>query len=137
MTFEKILNLQYRKLLTEKIRFLGSYLCDWDNEKEDIEIPLPVAMSFFLIDLDNSSKPLIGEQERTFLTPFLKQFEEHPDGYISLPYHQRLAFKMISESNVIDDEMNKIIALAFTDYVNERDFMMMVGKEVIENIFKP
>ena len=42
---------------------------------------------------------------------------------------------MISSTNVVDDEMNKTIALAFTDYVNQRDFMMMVGKKVIEDIF--
>ena len=74
-------------------------------------------------------------QERTFCTPFLKLLEEHPDGYVRLPYHQRLAFNMISSTNVVDDEMNKTIALAFTDYVNQRDFMMMVGKKVIEDIF--
>ena len=135
MKVEDILNLQYRKLLTAKDEYLPEYYYRWDNEEVDIEIPLALVMSMFLIDLENVSKPLIDVQERTFLTSFLKLLEEHPDGYVRLPYHQRLAFNMISSTNVVDDEMNKTIALAFTDYVNQRDFMMMVGKKVIEDIF--
>lgn len=131
-----ILHLQYRKLLTMKETLKICNHHNWKLEKEDMVVKLAEAMCMFLIEFDNMNLPELDGDDKKFLELFIEALKEDSLQSVIISYPARMRLVKLSDTRRVSEEWNKIIALAFTDYYNEREPIFGVGKESIEKLFK-
>ena len=122
MDIDKILNLQYRKLLTKKEE-LVSYLetaLKYGNtliDITDIEV-----LALFLIDLDNLNYPSIDNNDNDLLKDYINNLLN--DNVYDQKENDINVIKKIydlSKTHRITDELNKKIALGYAKYINTQE----------------
>ena len=112
MNIDKIMNLQYRKVLTEKDR-IYDYIKDSNSIKELSNIEI---LSIFIIDVDDLDKEILDINE-------LKQaiIDENLSKILSL------------KNKRLSDAINKRVVLEFVDFLN-KNRVVKIGYELLDAI---
>lgn len=112
MNIDKIMNLQYRKVLTEKDR-IYDYIKDSNSIKELSNIEI---LSIFIIDVDDLDKEILDINE-------LKQaiIDENLSKILSL------------KNKRLSDAINKRVVLDFVDFLN-KNRVVKIGYELLDAI---
>ena len=112
MNIDKIMNLQYRKVLTEKDR-IYEYIKESNSIKKLSNIEI---LSIFIVDVDDLDKEILDINE-------LKQaiIDENLSKILSL------------KNKRLSDDINKRVVLEFVEFLN-KDRVVKIGSELLEVI---
>lgn len=112
MNIDKIMNLQYRKVLTEKDR-IYDYIKDSNSIKELSNIEI---LSIFIVDVDDLDKEILDINE-------LKQaiIDENLSKILSL------------KNKRLSDDINKRVVLGFVEFLN-KNRVVKIGYELLDAI---
>lgn len=112
MNIDKIMNLQYRKVLTEKDR-IYDYIKDSNSIKELSNIEI---LSIFIVDVDDLDKEILDINE-------LKQaiIDENLSKILSL------------KNKRLSDDINKRVVLEFVEFLN-KNRVVKIGYELLDAI---
>ena len=137
MNIDKIMNLQYRKVLTKKHDVID-YLIAAEKYKttyvefNDIEI-----LSFFIIDLDNLNYPMINSDDFELIKEYLNNLlEDNAYEKRTFDINDIKKIFMLSKKYRVSDELNKTITLGYAKYLNTRadDNLLYIGIDMLESI---
>lgn len=136
MEKDGIINLHYRKLLTERdiiIKYI-KILKKAGNTKltlMDIQV-----LCLLLIDLNNMDKELITEEDLEPIKEYLKSLEnsfyEAKECYID----SLIQIINLQSSKRISDELNESIAFKYAGLINQKEILLPVNNEVLKKAFK-
>ena len=112
MNIDKIMNLQYRKVLTEKDR-IYDYIKDSNSIKQLSNIEI---LSIFIVDVDDLDKEILDINE-------LKQaiIDENLSKILSL------------KNKRLSDDINKRVVLEFVEFLN-KNRVVKIGYELLDAI---
>ncbi len=112
MNIDKIMNLQYRKVLTEKDR-IYDYIKDSNSIKQLSNIEI---LSIFIVDVDDLDKEILDINE-------LKQaiIDENLSKILSL------------KNKRLSDAINKRVVLEFVEFLN-KNRVVKIGYELLDAI---
>ena len=135
MTFDQIMDLQYRKLLTAKEEIWSNIQEVWQAE-EDEAIGLHAIASIMLVDMDRMDLPEVEGEDKEFLEILYNTVLENDDLGIGtvIPYEARMEISRILSSYRISDEWNREIALRVVDLANSVNPFLFIGKEHLAEV---
>ena len=135
MTFDQIMDLQYRKLLTAREDIWSNIQEVWQAE-EDEAIGLHAIASIMLVDMDRMDLPEVEGEEKAFLEILYNTVLENdePGIGIVIPYEARMEISRILSSYRISDEWNREIALRVVDLANSVNPFLFIGKEHLAEV---
>ena len=135
MTFDQIMDLQYRKLLTAREDIWSNIQEVWQTE-EDEAIGLHAIASIMLVDMDRMDLPEVEGEEKAFLEILYNTVLENdePGIGIVIPYEARMEISRILSSYRISDEWNREIALRVVDLANSVNPFLFIGKEHLAEV---
>ena len=135
MTFDQIMDLQYRKLLTVREEIWSNIQEVWQAE-EDEAIGLHAIASILLVDMDRMDLPEVEGEDKAFLEILYKAVLENDDLGVGtvIPYEARMEISRILSSYRISDEWNREIALRVVDLANSVNPFLFIGKEHLAEV---
>ena len=117
MQIDDVLNLQYRKLLTEKEKI--KELIEQSNKCNNATVLMSNVelLSLLLIDLENFDKDIPNNDDNELIKEYLLN---NNDSFEKVQINIELAnkFKTIGENSRINSELNKEISILYANYVN-------------------
>ena len=117
MQIDDVLNLQYRKLLTEKEKI--KELIEQSNKCNNTTVLMSNVelLSLLLIDLENFDKDIPNNDDNELIKEYLLK---NNDSFEKVQINIELAnkFKAIGENSRINSELNKEISILYANYVN-------------------
>ena len=117
MQIDDVLNLQYRKLLTEKEKI--KEFIEQSNKCNNTTVLMSNVelLSLLLIDLENFDKDIPNNDDNELIKEYLLK---NNDSFEKVQINIELAnkFKTIGENSRINSELNKEISILYANYVN-------------------
>lgn len=137
MNIEKIMNLQYRKVLTKKEEIKNYILASIKYKKELVELSDIEILSIFLIDLDNLNYPIINEENSQIIKEYVNNLLEK--NYTQKKERETSLINQIYELSTkyrLNDELNKQIALGYANYLNDNvdTNLLFIGVNSLEEL---
>jgi hypothetical protein len=137
MNIEKIMNLQYRKVLTKKEEVKGYILTAHKHNNELIDLSAIEILSLFIIDLDNMNYNLMTDNETSIIKEYVTDLlEDNVYEKKELSTDNIYSIYELSTKYRISDELNKKIALSYAKYLNNNveNNMLFIGIDVLESL---
>lgn len=135
MTTEQILNLQYRKILTRKQDIRNLIMQAIKLNVEIIELNEIDILGLLLIEFDNNHKEELSDDENIIIKPFLEILIDNDHQKRKYNVEKLKKIMEIGNSKKIDLDLNKLIAIKYAEYINIIDPVMLIGIEVINNLY--
>ncbi len=137
MTFDQIMDMQYRKLLTardmirEELEAVAA-----DEDALVIQLSIILLLSQLLTDLDSLEAPTMGWGEAKFAGHCYEVLLESEDpGVTTMLYQEDIEHVLaLTGKRRLSDEINREIALRFADAANEMVPDMFIGRQHLEEI---
>lgn len=137
MTFDQIMDMQYRKLLTAREMIRGELeAAAADEEALVIQLSNILLLSQLLTDLDSIEAPTLEWSEAKIAGHCYEVLLESDDpGVTTMLYQEDIEHVLaLTGKRRLSDEINREIALRFADAANEIIPELFIGRQHLEEI---
>ena len=135
MTEEVLLNFQYGKILTNKLKIKDYVYVSNKYQSETINISEIEILSLLLIDYDNYYNREINSEDNDEIKKYLNHLND--DTFEKKAFKTNDVYKIyeIGENKKIDPELNKLIAIKYAEYCNQIDLLNPIGIDIIKKLY--
>ena len=134
MTLEQVLNFQYRKVLTNKLRIKEYIQNSHKFKTKTVSLREIEVLSLLLTELDNLNNEEINIEESEIIKKYISCLttdNEYENEYKTEEIYQ---IYEIGKNKKINDELNKLIAIKYAEYINKTKPLNPIGISILENL---
>ena len=134
MKEENLLNFQYGKLLTNKMKIKDYVSESYKFKSVKIELCEIEVLGLLLIDYDNYYNEALNEEESNIIKKYIGCLDNND--YEKKIYNTKDIYKIyeIGNNKKINDELNKLIAIKYAEYNNLVNIFNPIGIDIIKKI---